>query len=348
MVGFTLSRQPEGNVKLHNRSRLGSVTAVAIVAASVTLATGITSAWADDGDTVVDALQGPNPALDSPVAALETDGGGAVAETEDVTISLPESLTDSVSIVSTSGVELELNLPFADTAAPGDIVADGLYAYDNANGSTTVPIAREDGFLQITTVIEDATAPTRYEYSFDVAGGATVEAAAAGAIVRGADGAYLAAIAAPWAVDATGAAVSTYYAVEGGALVQYVLPTESTVFPVVADPSICGNIWTGIVTSSYLGQPMYSLHASVCGTAIKTGAIFGGGAAGIAIGQQVMINAGWSEAVGLVPALTSKTSLRQQYDCHTIYGIFKDPWNLEKVRSNNSGWPGNPQQCNWP
>lgn len=62
-----------------------------------------------------------------------------------------------------------------------------------------------------------------------------------------------------------------------------------------------------------------------------------------------MINAGWSEAVGLVGALTSKATLRQQYDCHTIYAFAKNPWNLEKWRANKSNWPSSAltHLCNW-
>ncbi len=45
--------------------------------------------------------------------------------------------------------------------------------YDNADGSTTVPLVREDGAVQITTLINDSSAPTRYEYPIVVADAAS-------------------------------------------------------------------------------------------------------------------------------------------------------------------------------
>lgn len=47
----------------------------------------------------------------------------------------------------------------------------------------------------------------------------------------------IAEIAAPWAVDASGAIVPTHYTVDGDTIVQTVVTTAETAFPVVADPS---------------------------------------------------------------------------------------------------------------
>jgi len=331
------------------RKRSPHRASVAIAAAAIAVAvlgTGISPALAQDNG-VLDALEGPNPALDSPRAALVPKGDRLLAGIDSAKVTLPTSSTDPVSLTSATGKTLTITLPFTEASSQRSQIGGGLVGYDNRNGSTTVPIARKDGFLQITTVIANQDAPSRYEYKFDLAGGATVEAAEQGAIVRDATGAYVAAVAVPWAVDAAGKNVATRYAIEDGALVQYVNHDELTAYPVVADPSICGNIFSQITTTSEQGQPRYGLYASACGTSIKTGLAFGGGLAAIAIGQQTMINAGWSEAVGIQPALTSKTSLRQQYDCHTIYAAAKNPWNLEKYRPNNAGWPSAPSECNW-
>lgn len=51
--------------------------------------------------------------------------------------------------------------------------------------------------------------------------------------------------AAPWAVDANGSPVPTSYEVHAMTLVQRVQPTDSTVFPVTADPSFKVG-WTGL------------------------------------------------------------------------------------------------------
>ncbi|CAN5345808.1 hypothetical protein BH11ACT5_BH11ACT5_20710 [soil metagenome] len=316
----------------------------AIVLSSVVLAA---PAKADNPDLVADAIQDASQAVAVPAVDVRIEADRAEATAGATAVDLPVAASEPLTLTNQSGDELRVTLPFSESAEPGTAIGETYFGYDNANSTSTVPILREDGILQITTVIADATAPVRYEYKFDVDGGAVIEPAGEGALVWTVTGSFVAAIGAPWAVDALGAALSTRYEIEDGALVQYVDHTSSTEFPVVADPAVCGNIFSGITTGTENGQARYGLVASACGTSIKTGLLFGGGVVGVGIGQQVMINAGWNEAIRLVPALTTKASLRQQYDCHTIYAAFKNPWNLEKFRPNKAGWPTAPQQCNW-
>lgn len=49
---------------------------------------------------------------------------------------------------------------------------------------------------------------------------------------------------APWAVDAEGNELETYYEIEDGKIVQTVITDEDTVYPVVADPNIAWWVWT--------------------------------------------------------------------------------------------------------
>lgn len=55
----------------------------------------------------------------------------------------------------------------------------------------------------------------------------------------------IAEIATPWAVDANGSPLPTYYSIEGTSIVQTVETTADTAFPVVADPSLLWWIKTG-------------------------------------------------------------------------------------------------------
>jgi hypothetical protein len=93
------------------------------------------------------------------------------------------------------------------------------------------------------------------------------------------------------------------------------------------------------------------LYRSSWGVAISTGVAAAPGlVTGLAAGQAIMLNAGWSEAVSKNSGLTSKATLRSQYDCHVLYAFTKlSSWNLEKFRANNSNWSQNvwSHQCDW-
>ncbi len=81
-----------------------------------------------------------------------------------------------------------------------------------------------------------ASEPTQYEYSLSLPEGASLEAISDGSVaVVGSDGIVIGLFAAPWAKDATGAAVPTHYEIEGTALTQ-VVQHGSAAYPVVADP----------------------------------------------------------------------------------------------------------------
>lgn len=58
------------------------------------------------------------------------------------------------------------------------------------------------------------------------------------------DGALVAVIKPPWAKDATGAPVNTWYEVSGTTLTQVVAPSKATQYPVVADPTAVST-WYG-------------------------------------------------------------------------------------------------------
>lgn len=86
------------------------------------------------------------------------------------------------------------------------------------------------------TVIEESRAPERYEYDLTLPEGATAVLNEDGSVtVETGDGSVLAYVAAPWAVDSTGATVPTYYDVRGDTLIQTVRHAGAS-YPVVADP----------------------------------------------------------------------------------------------------------------
>ena len=170
---------------------------------------------------------------------------------------------------------INIGLPFADQANTAQAVSNGAVSYDNGNGSTTVPVIKTDGTLQISTVIANAGAPSNYAYPISVPDGGSIALADNGsAVVFNADQDVIAAVLPPWAKDATGASVPTHFEVNGNVLVQVVdFSAAGVVFPVVADPQFA--LYGGILPSIKLNKKetaqasTFTTIGTVCGQVTK-------------------------------------------------------------------------------
>lgn len=270
-----------------------------------------------------------------------------LATSEDHRAIVPSDPSESVVLASTQGPDLEIGLPFSGDAVNAVELLDAALAYDNGNGSTTVPVSKSDGSVQITTVIEDSTAPTSYRYEIGSAEGSQLRLFEdGGVVIESTTGEYLGGVATPWAYDANGTAVDTWYEVEGSTLVQVVAhDAGSYAYPIVADP------WLGIKLFSYVkanrtveGQPVVDLQPSVWGMAQW----------GTPQGQVIMETAGWTEAVtwssATRSALEGKQSMRDQFVCHAYGSPFAGEWNLERFRVNRTvhwSYGVAVHHCNW-
>ncbi|MGO4299432.1 hypothetical protein [Leifsonia sp. RAF41] len=213
----------------------------AMVAGACILGAGLAGFAAPDTAEVnavdaVAAIQGVVPESLSDLAAVGADGDTAAKATlPGGTVDVPVDPADGLGL----GSSLRIGLPFAQQASDAaESQLSGVVAFDNNNGSTTVPVILSDGTVQITTVIDNASAPKRYDYPIDVPDGASLTQDANGTVaVVAADGSPLRVFGEAWAKDANGEAVPTHYEVRGNTLTQVVSFTEDTAFPVVADPS---------------------------------------------------------------------------------------------------------------
>jgi hypothetical protein len=209
----------------------------------------------------VAAIQGVVPESLYGLAAANSDvDTAAEATVESGTVEVPVNPADGLSL----GDSVSIGLPFAQQASDAaDSQVPGVVAYDNKNGSTTVPLLKADGAVQINTVIDNASAPKRYDYPIDVPNGASLTRDANGTVaVVAADGAPLRVFGEAWAKDAHGDAVPTHYEVQGNTLTQVVDFTDHTAFPVVADPTTTGVYSYNCVNangSSYFMKPNENL-----------------------------------------------------------------------------------------
>jgi hypothetical protein len=199
-------------------------------------------------DTANDAAQVPTK--ETGTNAIEANVSGA-----DVTV--PVEPASGISVGTSAGT-VSISLPFAKDAESATAETKGVVSYDNNNGSTSVPVVTSNGTLQINTVIEDVTAPSRYSYNLTIPDGGQIVPAGQGYFIVNANNDPVTFVAEPWAKDANGAHVATHFELNGTTLTQVVEHNAATSYPVVADPAF---VWE-------MGLPAVKLNRSETKTAM--------------------------------------------------------------------------------
>lgn len=272
----------------------------------------------------------------------------SVSESSEVT--LPRDSREAVLLDLGSDNLMAITLPFSEEQSQATKVANGLVAFDNGNASVNVPVLKADGSVQFTTVLENRSAPTEYEYYFDLPEGATLQKAGDSVFVMFGDK-FLGGIAPAWAIDSGGQTVPTWYEVTDTSIIQVVAHTDVEYqYPIVADPWVGIDLFGSITVDTYKSQPRVNLDLSPWGWFTWTGV----GIGGLPSGQLILNSAGWDEAwnrSSKIRAALDKPSQRQQFACHALGAPFADTWNLEKFRPNrlngNWGFGVAIHHCNW-
>ncbi|BEK91184.1 hypothetical protein NSK11_contig00198-0005 [Nocardia seriolae] len=114
-----------------------------------------------------------------------------------------------------------------------------------------------DGGQQTFILMDDPSAPHEYRFPQDVPPGGQLRKNPDGSVdVLDADGQMVSHTNPPWAYDALGRLVRTWYEVDGDTIVQHIEPDPDNVFPILADPdtvpscSITDDGHGGTITSS--------------------------------------------------------------------------------------------------
>lgn len=218
------------------------------VAVACTVGSTLTGFAPADVDAVnaMEAVQtiqriAPEAVANAEGATMTTGPGTAViVGSGDASVVVPNDPAEGIRLGGDETPALTIGLPFAQLASDAaESQLPGVVVYDNKNGSSTVPVIRDDGSVQINTVINDAGAPKRYDYPVGLHAGQALNLNLDGSVtVAGQSGASIAHVAAPWARDATGDDVPTHYEISGNTITQVVDFAVDTVFPVIADPSV--------------------------------------------------------------------------------------------------------------
>ena len=171
--------------------------------------------------------------------STQSDGDSAmVASTDETTLDAPKNAAQGVTFGANNGPKLEVDLPNADHATPAQQIAPGVVAYDSGNGSSNAVQANDDGSVRMLTVIDNPDAPTTYDYKVNVPDGGSVTLTPdGGALILDGTGQPITSVSSPWAKDAVGKQVKTYFTTDGQTLTQHVLHNvRGVVYPVTADP----------------------------------------------------------------------------------------------------------------
>ncbi len=262
-------------------------------------------------------------------------------------VSVPQTANGVVKIGSHSGYA-GISLPQGVSLMGGKLADNGTVVYQPADARSggVVVEALEDGSVQLQTIIKDAQSTHDLAYKLDVSESAKMKLLENGSVVAiGQDGRLELGLAKPWAVDAEGKRVKTYFTMDGNTVTQHVKPGPDTAYPIVADPWIGGRLFSRIWSDRYQGDLRYNGNVS------RWGAFLLADPSGT--GQSRMLTAGWKEWTDKYPAIKDKPTLRQQYACHIAAGAigipFTGTWNLERFRADKPDWYRSVvrHRCNW-
>lgn len=159
---------------------------------------------------------------------------------EKTDVNIPSEPSDAISLTGSTGAELLVNLPADLELNEGKASSNGTIVYQSKDNSVDAAVqSLESGSVRVQTIIRSASAP--HEFSYGIGGGFQPVQASDGtfwSVGDDANGNFAAyAIQDAWARDASGNSVPTKYEIRGNDLVQLVMPTEQTEYPVIADPT---------------------------------------------------------------------------------------------------------------
>ncbi len=235
--------------------------AAAIVGVLVTTGTALPASAEEQAEEIVDVVEQAEEdtfdVVSENVDVTEAIDGDFEATVKGEKIEIPEESDDPIEIESDEGT-LEIDLPGTDTQ-DGQLVGDSV-AYPNVDHDLGIVVdATEDG-LRVSAVIESFEASHVLDFGLTIPDNGYLQLEDDDSVsVRNQDGDVVHSIAPPWATDANGTPVETWYKVKGETLTQHVNPTTVTAYPITADPEFRRSWWgvTWKLNSSELRELYY-------------------------------------------------------------------------------------------
>ncbi|MBP2400721.1 hypothetical protein [Streptomyces syringium] len=212
---------------MNHRQRLVSSFAVFISTAALTLGTA----------SVALASDAPSQAEGTAATVEKATGTTSIAPAPASGTTIPQRSTGDAKTIAATGDAVSIALP-SNNNVIGTKAGKNTTVYPGAAKATDLAIQpTTDGGLRTLAVLKNATAPREQRYDIGLPDGARLVKLNTGAVAAVTkNGTFLGGFTTPWAKDATGNPIPTSYRIDGNALIQSVQTTDSTAFPVVADP----------------------------------------------------------------------------------------------------------------
>lgn len=336
---------------MNHRATLGGFATAALVLGLASPALGSSSeqsSVADALEVVADATRHQTDAEMTDVLGNTADipGGESISTIEDVPIAVPASLGEPV-VVGEGSEAVGIRRP-GGADSPLTVVKDGVSAHSVTDSSQVVTAVKDDSTVQIATLLQNATAPERYDYVIDVPEGARLELRNGQPFIWATDGSLIGGFFPAWAVDAEGRDVPTRYEVEGNTLTQVVLhrAASSVAYPILADPAHRRGMIDQVKWERWANGG-WEVRLTVTPLARFTQPV----------NPAIVYTEGLADLREHHPRSMAYRTMAQQWDCHVVGLPGTVNIDLESYRRSWDGWRsgigvavirGNPAKaCNW-
>jgi len=217
--------------------------------------------------------------------------------------------------------------------------------YEDYQENTDVVVQAFKGSVRVLTILNDADAPSEYEYDVNVPVGGHMKKLQDGSIkILDKNEKFEGGFAPAWALDKNGKKVPTHYEIRGNKLIQVIEHLSVNVtYPIVADP----HYGAGMIRQAfwrYRKQPSGNHWYDYRLTVIPTDF-------GRSLTAKYFAKEGWKQLYSMVSYLNYNTaSMREQYYCHINFAWLQSrtEYHLEHWRPHTSWFKMLRYGCNPP
>ena len=252
--------------------------------------------------------------------------------------------------INTKTATLEKNGRKIEIGTPAEIennntkIQDDKIIFEASNNKVDLTLENVEGGIRQVIVINDENQPRVYNFPMKLNQGDYIVSNANGSLtVNDKENNKLLTVLKPWARDKNGKTLNTYYKVNQTGFEQ-VIDSEGAEFPVVADPTWCGNQIQSVWWSDDNSGGRLNVIPTWCGRYAGTNSWDA-----------------WTEVYNRTPyhwqfnwsdrryGTNKYWSLYNQFKCHyanPLAQIFEGEWNLEVYRPHVSIWETYKAKCN--
>jgi hypothetical protein len=294
-------------------------------------------------EVLLQAIKNIDPQKANPLA-VEKSGGDALSfSQEDLDISI--SIDSSSILLDTDGISLGIGIPISQStldaqSGSANIQGKSITVVDNQaiifTDDADIILQSVEGGVRSILSINSTHSHKSYDFPLDLPKGFSLEKKKDGSVnIKDENNTLHTTILKPWARDAKGREVETYYTIKGSTLTQYVDFNAEHAFPVIADPWWCSKTVKSVRWIDRGGEWSASVSPTSCGKWVSY----------------------WGEVYSKIPyhdvwykhwwSHDTYWSVRNQWRCHIEFaGPLKTPWNLEPHRPNVGYWDTVFSKCN--